>query len=362
MGAAERGMLSPATREHGWARTILALLVCLAVAAAPLWPAAAGLTAAFVRVVLPIEQTMLLVVPALAACAAVGWWAGGRLLLLLAWLALAAWVVLAPLPTQATGYATLARGWALLLAGAFGIVGLVAPGRAFFPRALSTLGLAIGTALVALLMAGRDPGLLGRVMTREFGRRVDASLTRWREHAAQEGWQSVAARSPELAARADGTAEALERLPAAVATLAPALVALESLAVLALAWSLYHRLSRARLGPPLGALRTFRFNDQLVWGVVAGAAMLLVPSLAALRPVGANLLAFFGALYALRGIGVLRWWAPERWVALAALGAALLLPVLGVPLLAGSLGVIALLLGLGDTWQDWRNRRPRPTA
>lgn len=359
MGAAARGLVSPATRERGWGRTILALLACLAVAAAPLWPAAAGLTAAFVRVVLPVEQTMLLVVPALAACAAVGWWAGGRLLLLLAWVALAAWVVLAPLPTQAAGYATLARGWALLLAGAFGVVGVVAPGRPFFPRALSALGLAMGTALVALLVAGRDPGLLGRVMTQEYGRRVDASLGAWRQHAAQDGWRDVAARSPELAARADGTAEAVEAMPPAVATLTPALVALESLGALALAWSLYHRLSRARLGPPLGTLRTFRFNDQLVWGVVAGAAMLLVPSLAALRPVGANLLGFFGALYALRGLGVLRWWAPERWVALAALGLALLLPVLGAPLLVGSLGVLALLLGLGDTWQDWRNRRPR---
>ncbi|MGZ8376168.1 MAG: hypothetical protein ACXW0Z_02910, partial [Gemmatirosa sp.] len=86
------------------------------------------------------------------------------------------------------------------------------------------------------------------------------------------------------------------------------------------------------------------------------------PSLAPLRVVGANLLAFFGALYALRGLGVLRWWAPEKWAALFALGVALLLPVLGVALLAGTLGLIALLLGLGDTWQDWRNRRPRPTA
>lgn len=361
MATAERGF-SPAARERGWGRTIVALLACLAVAAAPLWPAAAGLVAAFVRVALPIEQTMLLVVPALAACAAVGWWAGGRVLLLLAWVALAAWVVLAPLPVQAPSYPTLARGWALLVAAAFGIVGLVAPGRAFFSRALSALGVAMGVAIVALFAAERDPGRLARVMTAEHQRRVEASLTAWRRHAADDGWQAVAARSPELAARADGTVAGLEALPAYAAVLTPALVALESLAALALAWAVYHRLSRTRLGPPLGTLRTFRFNDQLVWGVVAGAAMLLVPSLAPLRVVGANLLAFFGALYALRGFGVLRWWAPEKWAALAALGIALLLPVLGVALLAGTLGLIALLLGLGDTWQDWRNRRPRPTA
>ncbi|GLC26355.1 DUF2232 domain-containing protein [Roseisolibacter agri] len=361
MAAAERG-ISPAARERGWGRTVVALLACLALAAAPLWPAAAGLIAAFVRVALPIEQTMLLVVPALAACAAVGWWAGGRIYLLLAWLALAAWVVMAPLPVQAPSYPSLARGWALLVAASFGIVGIVAPGRAFFSRALSSLGLALGVALVVLFATDRDPGRLSRVMTTEYQRRASASLDAWRDHAADDGWQSVAARSPELAERADGTAAGLEALPQYAAMLTPALVALESLAALALAWALYHRLSRTRLGPPLGALRTFRFNDQLVWGVVAGAAMLLVPSLAALRVVGANLLAFFGALYALRGLGVLRWWAPEKWAALAALGVALLLPVMGVTLLAGTLGVIALLLGLGDTWQDWRNRRPRPTA
>jgi hypothetical protein len=361
MGTAERG-ISPAARERGWGRTVVALLACLAVAAAPLWPAAAGLIAAFVRVVLPIEQTMLLVVPALAACTAVGWWAGGRVYLLLAWLALAAWVVLAPLPTQAPSYPMLARGWALLVAASFGIVGIVAPGRAFFARALSSLGLSLGIALFALLASGRDPGRLARVMSTEYQRRAESSLSAWRRHTADDSWQAVAARSPELAARADGTVAWLEALPSYVAVLTPALVALESLALLALAWALYHRLSRARLGPPLGALRTFRFNDQLVWGVVAGAAMLLVPSLAPLRVIGANLLVFFGALYALRGLGVLRWWAPEKWAALSALGVALLLPVLGVALLAGTLGVIALLLGLGDTWQDWRNRRPRPTA
>jgi hypothetical protein len=359
MGPAERG---PSARERGWGRTTVALLACLAVAAAPLWPAAAGLAAAFVRAALPIEQTMLLVVPALAACAAVGWWGGGRLLLLVAWTALAVWVVAAPLPAQAGSYPTLARGWTLLVASAFGIVGVVAPGRAFFPRALSALGLALGVALAALLAADRDPGRLARVMAAEHHRRVEASLAAWRRHAEADGWQAVAARSPELAERAEAAVSGLRALPPVAAMLTPALAALESLAALALAWSLYHRLSRTRLGPPLGSLRQFRFNDQLVWGVVAGAAMLLVPSLAALRVVGANLLAFFGALYALRGLGVLRWWAPERWAALGALGLALLLPVLGVALLSATLGVVALLLGLGDTWQDWRNRPPRPTA
>jgi Predicted membrane protein (DUF2232) len=139
----------------------------------------------------------------------------------------------------------------------------------------------------------------------------------------------------------------------------PALLGLESLGALALAWGLHHRLSRMRLGPPLGSLRTFRFNDQLVWGLVVGVTIVILPSLASLRVVGFNLLLFFGALYALRGLGILRWLASERVALAAVVGLVLLLPVFGIELLAGTLSGVALAIGLGDTWGDWRNRRAR---
>lgn len=352
----------PVARERGWGRTLLALAVGLAVAAAPLWPPSAGLAAALVRAVVPVEQVLLLVVPALAACTLVGWWAGGRLLLAACWLIVAGWVLAQPLAGQAAGYAPFARGWAVALAGAFGVVSLVSPRQPFFPRALQAVALAAAIALAAVLGGGGSPRALTQVMAGELDRRVDASLDGWQRHAAGVGWQRVAADQPELADRAAASSEELRALPRPAATLAPALVALESLAALALAWSLYHRLSRARLGPPIGRLAGFRFNDQLVWGLVLGATLLLVPSLAALRPLGANLLAFFGALYALRGLGVLRWLAPERVAAGVALGVAILLPVLGVALLVGAVGAIALAVGLGDTWGDWRRRGARPAA
>jgi hypothetical protein len=133
----------------------------------------------------------------------------------------------------------------------------------------------------------------------------------------------------------------------------PALLALESFAILALAWSLYHRLARARLGPPLARLREFRFNDQLVWGLILGVTLLVLPALADLRGAGLNLLVFFGALYLLRGFGVLTWFLAPRGLAMALLvGVALLLPPL--------VGAAALWFGLGDTWFDWRSR-PRST-
>jgi hypothetical protein len=77
--------------------------------------------------------------------------------------------------------------------------------------------------------------------------------------------------------------------------------------------------------------------------------MMLIPSVALVRAVGANLLVFFGALYTIRGVGVFMWmWAPGR------LATALL--VIVALLFWNVLGVMALGLGVGDTWLDWRSR------
>ena len=74
--------LAPAPRERGWARLAFALAAFLLV---PLFPA--------VRAVLPVEHTLILLVPTVAVCFLLGWWAGGRLSLALVWLAFAAWVL-----------------------------------------------------------------------------------------------------------------------------------------------------------------------------------------------------------------------------------------------------------------------------
>jgi hypothetical protein len=251
----------------------------------------------------------------------------------------------------------------LLLAASFGLVSFVRPKLPFFVRALSALGVACLVALTWLVAVGRDPARLTTVMHAELSRRSHASLQAWQQHLQTAStWRAVAERAPELTERAVASATQLEQLPDRAAPLVPALLALESLAALALAWGLYHRLSRTRLGPPLGSLTTFRFNDQLVWGLVVGVTLVIVPSLAPLRAVGFNLLLFFGALYALRGLGILRWLASERVALAAIVGLALLLPVVGLELLAGTLSGVALAIGLGDTWGDWRNRRARPIS
>lgn len=154
---------------------------------------------------------------------------------------------------------------------------------------------------------------------------------------------------------ADLVEQQLMALPVTSRTLFPSLAALEALAALALAWALYHRVGRARVGPPLAAVRDFRFNDHMVWGVVAGLGMTLIPGLAIVRAIGANLLVFFGALYTIRGVGVFMWmWSPGR-VATALL-------VVVALIFWNVLGVMALGLGVGDTWLDWRSRaKPKKT-
>jgi hypothetical protein len=141
----------------------------------------------------------------------------------------------------------------------------------------------------------------------------------------------------------------LTAAPAVASTLFPSMLALESLIALAIAWAVYHRIGRERLGPPLAALRDFRFSDQFVWGLVAGLAMVVVPGFAPVSALGANLLVFFGALYALRGVGVALWFLSPGRVFMAVL-------ILFALVFAQVLGVLAVGLGVGDTWVNWRAR------
>src|SRR5215217_767572 len=126
---------APAPSERGWGKLLLALLAFLIIP--PYTP---------LRALLPVEETLLLLLPALAACCLVGWWAGGRLLLAVVWVGLAAWALAQP--AVPGSFYNLVRGWSLLLAGSFGLVCLFSGTRPLFPRALTTLTLALALVLV----------------------------------------------------------------------------------------------------------------------------------------------------------------------------------------------------------------------
>ncbi len=333
------------SRERGWMRLAGGLLLLLLLPAMPPF-----------SVVFPVAETALVLVPALAACALAGWKAGGRPVLAVLWVAFAAWVI--AVGAERSDYALLARGWAVLVAVAFGAWALLWPERSFLPRALAALGLALAVGGVMSFAVPGGPARVQQVIAGETLRRADLFETEWRARLATKDWQQFRATNAESAAWFEKTLEeqrvmvrrAAEQSPA----LFPALLALETLVALALAWALYHRVGRARIGAPLARLREFRFNDQFVWGLVGGLGFLVVPGLGPLRDLGANLLVFFGALYALRGAGVaLFFLAPGRVMTVVLVGASVLF--------AGAAGVIFVGLGLGDTWLDWR-RRARPST
>ena len=346
----------PAARsERSWGKFLLALLALLLLPAVPQ-----------LRALLPVEQTTLLLVPTLAACAMVGWWAGGSLWAAIAWVGLAVLVTVSPAPGIGP-YRDLARGWGLLLAGAFGLVCLFGTGRPFFSRALVALVIAL---VLAMMMGGIGAiggGEVHDAVASELARRNAAWSATVRGFIAQypEQWAQVVERVPQAADFPAESERQLTTLSRGGAMLFPALLSLESLAALAVAWAAYHRIGRTRLGAPLAPLREFRFNDQLVWGLIVGLTLLVLPTMAMYRAIGGNLLVFFGALYAVRGLGVLAWFlAPGALTIALSIGFAMLWwPVLNVIAVLGFmiLLVASFGLGLGDTWADWRSRA-RPTT
>jgi len=328
---------APVKSRRPWRRLALGLSAFLL---APVVPA--------FRAMLPIEQTPLLLIAVVAACAIIGWIKGGSVVLPLIWITIAGVLLVSGGGATVGPYDWMARGWTLLLAASFGIVSIVAAGEAFFPRALSALAIsmALGFGIVLVSRGGIDR--ISATMGSEFNRRVDESSAQLRDAAAKPEWKAMFGRSDAFQKLTEDSEAQLLAIPKWSTMLVPALLAFESLVALALGWSLYHRMSDVEIGPTLGKLKDFRFNDQLVWGVAVGASIFLLKAFADGKSAGLNLLVFFGFLYVLRGMGILAWMTR---------GAALKFMLIVAAIFAWPLmTALAFVIGLGDTWLDWRSR------
>jgi uncharacterized protein YybS (DUF2232 family) len=148
----------------------------------------------------------------------------------------------------------------------------------------------------------------------------------------------------------------LGAMPHTIAQLTPGLLAIAGIAGLRLAWTWYHRLASRPWGAATAPFPAFRFNDQLVWGWVVALALSLLPVAAPWPLVGANLLLVWSVLYATRGLAVLLGLAGRipRPVA----GVLVLIAMFLLPFVLGGL----TLLGLADTWLDFRRRLSTPTT
>lgn len=235
------------------------------------------------------------------------------------------------------------RGWALLAAGGFILVTIFVDRRSLLLRGLG--GLAAGILGVGLT-AWLDPAVIREVDWRITQRFHEAALAAQEMVSAVDGGEQLSASLRTALYGWAGTQEIVY----------PALLALATLCGLAVGWYVVARF--AGVVTALPPLRNFRFEDGLVWVLLLSLAAVVLPvGGEILDRVGGNAALFLGALYLLRGAGVLMWFAAATlgtgWLAwLWGLVALLLYPVA-----AG----VALVLGVGDSWFDLREwiRRAR---
>ncbi|MGN6391072.1 MAG: DUF2232 domain-containing protein [Gemmatimonadales bacterium] len=231
-----------------------------------------------------------------------------------------------------------ARAAAVLLCGSFLVLTLWHP-SAGIGRALAATAAAAG--LLALWMWRLDIGWSQLVAG------VNQDLSSY-ESMVREQWRSAGA--PQDLVDQAGT------IVRSVSQLFPGLLALAGIAGLRLAWSWYHRLALHPLGAPAAPFRRFSFNDQLVWGWVVALALAVLPVSEPWRLAGANLLLVLGVLYAVRGLAVVV--AQAGGVAAPVATVLAFIALFLLPFVLGGL----TLLGLADTWLDFRRRLSTPTT
>jgi hypothetical protein len=233
----------------------------------------------------------------------------------------------------------LERGWVLILSAWFVVAVVVWPHAGFLPRALAAVFASIASAALLMLMSRGGFRRLDELMTERLRESSSQIVETWRSGFGQRFGEEFS--------------KTVERAVELQTMLYPALLALGSIAALAVAWWAYRRLG-ARERAPLGPLREFRFPDGLIWLLIVGMLLMMLPLDGGASRTGSNLLAFMAALYALRGLAVL--------IVIGGAPGPLGMIVGGVLLLLLYPLVVAttFFVGLTDTWLDIRTRRASP--
>lgn len=141
----------------------------------------------------------------------------------------------------------------------------------------------------------------------------------------------------------------------------PGMLALQTLAGLALAWHLHLRLAPAgaqasvATGAAPSRFKDFRMGDGWVWGIVAWLGVLILPVSNALHVAGTNVGLVASVLYMLRGAAIVVTFAEAFGVSAVALViVAGVAATLAVPLLFVLPGLCTI--GITDTWYQYRRR------
>jgi len=107
--------------------------------------------------------------------------------------------------------------------------GVIAP-----PPLLFVGAIAIGLGLV--VFASKRPDAIERTVRVEYQRRVESWLGDWDAVSQTKEWQDITRDNPGMETLARESSDRLRKLPPITARLFPSVLALESLAILALAW------------------------------------------------------------------------------------------------------------------------------
>ena len=141
----------------------------------------------------------------------------------------------------------------------------------------------------------------------------------------------------------------------------PGMLALQTLAGLALAWQLYRRVVARTAGDGEGVapapvrFRDFYMGDGWVWGIVAWLGVLILPVSSVLQVAGTNLGLVASTLYVLRGAAIVATFAEAFGIsALTLVIVAAAAAALAVPLVFVLPGLCTL--GITDTWYQYRRR------
>jgi hypothetical protein len=139
----------------------------------------------------------------------------------------------------------------------------------------------------------------------------------------------------------------------------PGMLALQTLAGLALAWQLYRRIAvpaaAESVTPAPARFKDFYMGDGWVWGIVAWLGVLILPVSSVLQVAGTNLGLIASTLYVLRGAAIVATFAEAFGIsALTLLIVAAAAAALAVPLLFVLPGLCTL--GITDTWYQYRRR------
>jgi hypothetical protein len=104
-------------------------------------------------------------------------------------------MIVTPLPGT-PAFVAIAKGWSLLLVGSFGVASIMSPRQAFFPRALTAVGMSFAVGFALVVFASRRPETVERAVRAEYTRRVDSWLADWESVSKTREWQEITRDNP----------------------------------------------------------------------------------------------------------------------------------------------------------------------